>query len=157
MSVLSLPRTVYNAIRAHGEETYPRECCGALLGSPAPEGWTVELAIRGCDTHNGNGHGHVGQNGNGHNAAYTISETEMNKIERLAQNLGLHIAGFYHSHPDQSAQWSPGDFAEARRIGCSYVITEVGRGKAAATIGFLLAGTREENKYFEAQEIHLLH
>ncbi len=156
MKVLALPRTVYNAIRAHSEESYPRACCGALLGFPVPEGWVVELAIRGCGNQDGKGDRGSGQNGKAHSAAYTISPTEMDKIERLAQNLGFHIAGFYHSHPDCSAEWSARDFAEARRIGCSYVITEVGRGKAAATIGFVLAGTREEDKRFEAQKIHIL-
>ena len=33
MSVLRVTRSVYDAIRAHGEETYPHECCGALLGT----------------------------------------------------------------------------------------------------------------------------
>ena len=145
MSVLALPRTVYNAIRNHSEETYPRECCGALLGFPAPGGWVVEAAIRGCDKQNGN-----------EQATYSISATEMDKIERLAEHLGFQIAGFYHSHPDQPAYWSAADFAEAHRIGCSYVITEVGHGRAARTSGFLLAGTREEDKRFVAQEIHLL-
>ena len=43
---LRLARAVYDAIRAHGEETYPHECCGALLGKFSPEGWTVEDAVR---------------------------------------------------------------------------------------------------------------
>jgi proteasome lid subunit RPN8/RPN11 len=29
-----MSNAVYDAIRAHGEETYPHECCGALLGQP---------------------------------------------------------------------------------------------------------------------------
>jgi hypothetical protein len=31
--VLRLPRAVFEDLRAHGEETWPRECCGALLGN----------------------------------------------------------------------------------------------------------------------------
>jgi proteasome lid subunit RPN8/RPN11 len=32
MTTLQIEKPVYDAIRAHGEETYPHECCGALLG-----------------------------------------------------------------------------------------------------------------------------
>ncbi len=34
VSLLRLPRAVLEDLRAHGEETWPRECCGALLGKP---------------------------------------------------------------------------------------------------------------------------
>ena len=30
--MLKLSRKDYDAIRQHGEETYPHECCGVLLG-----------------------------------------------------------------------------------------------------------------------------
>ena len=49
MSVLRLPRAVYWDFRAHGEESWPDECCGALLGRAiqggGPEGWR---SIRCC-------------------------------------------------------------------------------------------------------------
>ncbi len=63
--------------------------------------------------------------------------------------------GFYHSHPDHPAQWSPTDFAEAHWIGCSYVITAVEKGKAAITNSFLLTGTTEEDKKFSDQAIEI--
>jgi len=46
MTALHLARTVYDAIRVHGEETYPHECCGALLGRSTPEGWWIEASSR---------------------------------------------------------------------------------------------------------------
>jgi hypothetical protein len=45
MSTLSLPLTIYEQIRAHGERTYPDECCGALLGRSTPAGWQVEAVV----------------------------------------------------------------------------------------------------------------
>ena len=44
-------RAVYDEIRAHGEETYPYECCGALLGTAIPnitmgDDWNVVAAVR---------------------------------------------------------------------------------------------------------------
>ena len=48
MSVLHLPRSVYRDLRAHGEEAWPHECCGALLGRAfgGPDGWQVESLMR---------------------------------------------------------------------------------------------------------------
>jgi proteasome lid subunit RPN8/RPN11 len=144
LSVLRLPRAVYEAIRAHGEETYPHECCGALLGKPSVDGWQVEQSLRAGNTRTDSAHNR-----------YHIAPAELVKIERSARQQGLEIAGFYHSHPDHPPQWSPTDFAEAHWIGCSYVITEVARGKAVVTNSFRLAGETEENKRFEPDTIVL--
>ncbi len=40
---LRLDAGVADAIRAHGRETYPHECCGALLGADGVVGATVAL------------------------------------------------------------------------------------------------------------------
>ena len=142
MSELRLNRAVYDALRAHGEETYPHECCGALLGRSTPYGWWIEAPIRAGNTRTDSAHNR-----------YQISPGELVKIEREARRLGLSIAGFYHSHPDHPAQWSQTDLAEAHWLGCSYVITAVANGKATATNSFRLAGNTEENKRFEPEPI----
>jgi proteasome lid subunit RPN8/RPN11 len=142
MSILRLTKLVYEEIRAHGEETYPYECCGALLGRPASDGWQVESPARASNIR-------IDSASN----RYQIAPVELVKIEREARKLGLDIAGFYHSHPDHPAQWSTTDFAEAHWIGCCYVITAVIQGKATETNSFLLAGNTEEDKRFESQAI----
>jgi len=86
---------------------------------------------------------------------YNIAPQELVKIQRQARGLGLDIVGFYHSHPDHPAQWSPTDFAEAHWLGCSYVITSVEKGRAALTNSFLLTGTSEDDKKFEDQAIEI--
>jgi proteasome lid subunit RPN8/RPN11 len=144
MGILHLSRTVYEAVRAHGEETYPDECCGALLGIPTPEGWRVEVAVRAGNTRTDSAHNR-----------YQIAPLELVKIEREARGKGLGIAGFYHSHPDHPAQCSPTDLAEAHWLECSYVITAVAQGKAAVTNSFLLAGVSEEDKHFEQETIQV--
>jgi proteasome lid subunit RPN8/RPN11 len=144
MSVLRLTPAVYNAIRVHGEETYPHECCGALLGKSTSEGWQVTAAVRAGNTRTDSAHNR-----------YNIAPIELVKIERDARRRGLSIAGFYHSHPDHPAQWSPTDFAEAHWLGCSYVITSVAHGKATVTNSFLLAGITEEDKHFEQEDIRV--
>lgn len=147
MGILHLTRAVYDEIRAHGEETYPYECCGALLGTAIPnitmgDDWNVVAAVRAGNTRTDSAHNR-----------YNISPLELVKIERDARRQGLGIAGFYHSHPDHPAQWSTTDLAEAHWLGCCYVITAVAKGKAAITNSFRLAGATEEDKAFEQDTI----
>jgi proteasome lid subunit RPN8/RPN11 len=144
MSVLRIAAPVYEAIRTHGEETYPHECCGALLGHQTSDGWRIESAVKAGNTRTDSAHNR-----------YNISPLELVKIEREARKSGLSIGGFYHSHPDHPAQWSPTDFAEAHWIGCSYVITAVAQGNATVTNSFFLAGTTEEDKRFDNESIEV--
>lgn len=144
MSILHVPKAVYEQLRAHGEETYPHECCGVLLGQFVEGAWHATSAVRAGNTRTDSAHNR-----------YQIDPAELVSIQRDALRNGLDIAGFYHSHPDHPAQWSSTDFAEAHWIGCTYVITEVAKGKAAVTNAFLLAGTTEEDKCFEPQSIEV--
>jgi len=142
--VLRISASVYAAIRGHGEETYPHECCGALLGRETGDGWRIESSVKAGNTRTDSAHNR-----------YSISPLELVKIERDARKAGLSIGGFYHSHPDHPAQWSQTDFAEAHWIGCSYVITAVAGGKATLTNSFFLAGQTEEDKRFEDETIEV--
>jgi proteasome lid subunit RPN8/RPN11 len=144
MSVLRLPQAVYDAVRAHGEETYPFECCGVLLGRPIENGWEIGLAMRAGNSRVDSAHNR-----------YSIAPAELVSIERKARDLGLEIAGFYHSHPGHPARWSATDLEEAHWIGCSYVITEIDHGKAIKTNSFLLRGTVEEDKRFETEALEI--
>ena len=144
MSALRLSRAIYEELRAHGEESYPRECCGALLGRCSQGDWQIEALARAANIRADATHDR-----------YEIAPAELVRIAREARSRGLEIAGFYHSHPDHPAQWSATDLAEAHWVGCSYVITEVAQGKAAATNAFVLAGRTEEDKHFEAQQIQI--
>ena len=86
---------------------------------------------------------------------YHIAPTELIRIQREGRAAGLDIVGFYHSHPDHPAQWSPTDFAEAHWLGCSYVITAVEQGRAAATHSFHLEGASEDDKRFVHEPIEV--
>lgn len=140
--MLKISQVDFDALRKHGEDTYPHECCGALLGRFEGEDRVVDAVVR-C----GNTRDDSPQN------RYHISPGELVKIQREGRAKGLDIVGFYHSHPDHPARWSPTDFAEAHWIGCSYVITSVQQGKATVTNSFLLAGEVEESKRFEDEEV----
>jgi len=136
--MLKISQIEYDTLRRHGEETYPHECCGVLLGRFDDDGVkTVAHAVRCGNTWLDSLHNR-----------YLIDPKELIRIQREGRERGEEIVGFYHSHPDHPARWSVTDLAEAHWIGCSYMITSVETGRAAATNSFELAGTDEVNKKF---------
>ncbi|HWR15864.1 MAG TPA: M67 family metallopeptidase [Terriglobales bacterium] len=142
--MLLMRQPEYDEIRRHGEETYPHECCGVLLGTITDGTNYVSAAVRCGNTRQDQPHDR-----------YNIDPRELVKIQREGRERGLDIVGFYHSHPDHPAQWSKTDLAEAHWIGCSYVITSVVQGRADKTNSFLLSGTQEEDKFFQDEQIRL--
>jgi proteasome lid subunit RPN8/RPN11 len=142
--MLRLSEPIFNALRKHGEETYPHECCGVLLGRSHEGVNEVIDAVRAGNTRTDSAHNR-----------YHIAPQELVRIQRQGRERGLDIVGFYHSHPDHPAQWSKTDFAEAHWLGCSYVITAVEKGVAKQTNSFLLTGTTEEDKSFEDEAIQV--
>lgn len=142
--MLKVSQADYDALRAHGEETYPHECCGVLLGKCGADGNHVQKIVRAGNTRTDRAHDR-----------YNIAPEELIRVQRQARQLGLDIVGFYHSHPDHPAQWSKTDFEEAHWVGCSYIITMVEKGKATVTNSFLLTGTSEEDKKFLDEEIQV--
>lgn len=127
----------YAEIRRHGEETYPHECCGVLLGQMDGDVRTVTSTAR-C----GNTRTDSPQN------RYNIDPKDLIRVEKQAREQGLDIVGYYHSHPDHPAQWSQTDLAEAHWSGYSYVITQVAKGQAGITNSFELIWTSEDDKTF---------
>src|SRR5215475_16005011 len=143
--MLKLGESIYNTLRKHGEETYPHECCGVLLGRSSDGVNEVEDAVRAGNTRTDSAHNR-----------YHIAPQELVRIQRQGRERGLDIVGFYHSHPDHPAQWSQTDFAEAHWLSCSYVITAVEKGSAALTNSFVLAGSSEEDKRLQPEAVTVL-
>jgi len=144
--MLRLSQSDYLSLRQHGEETYPHECCGVLLGRFDDNGAesvsqsvskTVSRIARCGNTRADSPHNR-----------YQIDPRDLIRIQREGRERGEDIVGFYHSHPDHPAQWSPTDLAEAHWFGCSYVITSVEKGTATITNSFELTGTDEADKKF---------
>lgn len=140
--MLIIRKEDYEALRTHGEETYPYECCGALLGTFKGADRCVTQVVR-C----GNTRDDRPQD------RYHIDPKELIAIQRQATQQGLEMVGFYHSHPDHPARWSQTDLAEAHWLGCSYVITQVEKGSANRTNSFVLLGEGEDDKHFQNEEI----
>ena len=140
--MLRIPQSAYSSLRHHGEETYPHECCGVLLGQFEDDGAgsvlkSVSRVARCGNTRDDSPHNR-----------YNIDPRELIRIQREGRQRGEDIVGFYHSHPDHPAQWSSTDLAEAHWFSCSYVITSVEKGTATITNSFELKGSDEADKKF---------
>jgi proteasome lid subunit RPN8/RPN11 len=143
--MLKLASKDYATLRRHGEETYPHECCGVLLGRVDDDGIRIVTSTARC----GNTRTDSPQN------RYNIDPRELVRIQREGRERSEDIVGFYHSHPDHPARWSQTDLAEAHWFGCSYVITAVEKGKAAITNSFELTGADEADKQLVDEKIEI--
>lgn len=142
--MLKIDKPAYDSIRRHGEETYPQECCGVLLGRMEGDVRIVTSVARCGNTREDSPHNR-----------YNIDPRELIRIQREGRERGEDIVGFYHSHPDHPARWSATDLAEAHWLGCSYVITSVETGKAAITSSFELMGSEENDKRLMDEQIEV--
>jgi proteasome lid subunit RPN8/RPN11 len=123
---------------AHGEQTYPHECCGFLLGRRDGDRKRVE-AVRPA----GNAREDSPQN------RYLITPEEMLHTERDARQAGQVILGFYHSHPDVPARPSQYDLEHAWPV-YSFVIMSVRQGRATEMLSWVLV---EDPSRFEEEAI----
>src|SRR5437868_2762458 len=99
MLLISQPE--WDDLRRHGEESYPHECCGVLLGHFDGERNVVKAVVRCTNARTDSPRNR-----------YSIDPRELVNIQKRARERGCEIVGFYHSHPDHPAQWSPTDLAE---------------------------------------------
>ena len=144
--MLKIKQTDHASIRRHGEEAYPNECCGVLLGRVNDDGTRMVTSIARC----GNT-----RTDSAHNR-YNIDPRDLVRIQREGRERGEDIIGFYHSHPDHPARWSATDLAEAHWFGCSYVITSVEKGRAVLTNSFELTGNDESDKQLSDETIEVI-
>ena len=133
---------ILDAIRAHGQATYPEECCGFLLGHATAQGNYVVAA---SPVEN--------RRATGRKRRYSITPQDYHAADRLARRQGLDIVGFYHSHPDHPARPSATDLAEATFPGYTYVIVSIRDGQPAELTAWSLVTDRSR---FDAEAIDLL-
>jgi cysteine synthase B len=101
-------------IRRHGSRIYPDECCGALLG-PKPGEVTEAFALD-------------NQFPDSQRRRFLVGPKEYMLAEKRAAETGLHLLGFYHSHPDHPAEPSQFDLDHAWP-NMSYLILSVRQGQ----------------------------
>ena len=123
---LTITADVDAAIRAHGRETYPHECCGALVGRDGAV--TAVVALPNTTEE-------------GPRRRFLVRPSDYREAERQAAALGGHLLGFYHSHPDHPARPSQYDLDHAWPT-FAYIIVSVVEGSPGDMTVWFLKGDR---------------
>jgi len=131
---LSLGSGVDAAIRAHGGETYPNECCGALIGRDGLVTTTYALP---------------NTTEEGPRRRFLVRPSDYQEAEKRASEAGGDLLGFYHSHPDHPARPSQYDLDHAWPF-FSYVIVSVREGVSEDMTSWRL---REDRSAFDPEEL----
>ena len=127
---LTISPAVDAAIRHHGQETYPHECCGALVGRDGAVNAVVALP---------------NTTDEGPRRRFMVRPSDYQLAERRATELGGELLGFYHSHPDHPARPSQYDLDHAWPT-FAYIIVAVAEGVAKdMTVWYL----QEDRSRFE--------
>lgn len=111
--MITLGSDVIEQICAHGRETYPNECCGALIGRDAVVSETLALP---------------NTTEEGPRRRFLVRPSDYRAAEAHAAERQAELLGFYHSHPDHPAQPSQYDLDHAWPF-FSYVIVSVRSGE----------------------------
>lgn len=113
------------AIRRHAAETYPFECCGALIGRPSEtDGVSISEALALSNVRAEAPGQAVDENPR---RRFLVSPQEYRDAEARAAAAGAELVGFYHSHPDHPAIPSRYDLDHAWP-NLSYLIVSVREG-----------------------------
>jgi proteasome lid subunit RPN8/RPN11 len=132
---LTITVRVNDAIRRHGEQTYPHECCGALVGRS--DGITDVVALPNTTEE-------------GPRRRFLVRPSDYRLAEQRALELGGELLGFYHSHPDHPAKPSQYDLDHAWPT-FAYVIVAVAAGASQdMTVWFL----KDDRSIFEEGSLH---
>jgi proteasome lid subunit RPN8/RPN11 len=131
---LSLQAGVGAAIRNHGVEAYPDECCGAMIGRDGIVTRTYALP---------------NATEEGPRRRFRIRPQDYREAERQATESGADLVGFYHSHPDHPARPSQYDLDHAWPV-FSYVIVSVREGVAEDMTSWRL---REDRSVFDEENL----
>jgi proteasome lid subunit RPN8/RPN11 len=132
---LTITPTVDAGIRKHAEETYPHECCGALVGGPGHVLATVALP---------------NTTEEGPRRRFLVRPADYRLAEQRAAEIGGELLGFYHSHPDHPARPSEYDLNHAWPT-FVYVIVSVTSGAAGDMTVWRL---KDDRSIFEEGELH---
>jgi proteasome lid subunit RPN8/RPN11 len=123
--VIEIERTPWRVMLRHAEQTYPNECCGAMLGRMEAEKKTVTDAVPLVNSY-------AGEQG----ARYELRPEDLLEAEKAARSRGLDLIGIFHSHPDADAYFSSTDLKNS----CpwySFVVLSVKGGKFDHANSFL--------------------
>ena len=96
--MIKIDKTAWDVMVEHARACYPRECCGAMLGTEADGVRTVKAARAMRNAFDG-----------AQEDTYVLDPQEQLAVEKEARAQGLSVVGIFHSHPDCDAYFSKRD------------------------------------------------
>jgi proteasome lid subunit RPN8/RPN11 len=132
---LTLTADAARQIRRHGEETFPHECCGALVGT---DGRVTAIV------------GLPNTTEEGPRRRFLVRPSDYRMAEKSAAELGAELLGFYHSHPDHPARPSQYDLDHAWPTFAYVIVSVMGGRSADMTVWFL----REDRSTFDEGKLN---
>lgn len=134
------------AIKRHGQEDYPNECCGMLLGVSDGEEKKVRevIPLRNLrhDAQRAQAILPLDEPGReSERNRFLIDPLEQLRVEKDARTRKLDVLGYYHSHPDHPARPSQYDRDHAWPW-YSYVIVSVERGEPKDLTSWVMSDDR---------------
>ena len=130
-TILTISKELAEKIRAHGAETYPHECCGALLGKDSEPREILGLFPL------------INRRDDSPRNRFSVSTADVVEAEKVARGQGLDVVGWYHSHPDHPARPSQYDRDHAWPW-YSYIIVSVAEGMPQDMTSWRLNDDREQ-------------
>jgi proteasome lid subunit RPN8/RPN11 len=140
----ALSSDIAQKIRDHGAETYPHECCGALLGrdlDPAAAG-TPDLSKPPAREIVAL-HPLVNRRDDSPRNRFSVTSDDVREAEKSAAEKGIEVVGWYHSHPDHPAAPSQYDQDHAWPW-YSYIIVSVANGQPQDMTSWRLTDDRSQ-------------
>ncbi|MBX2798992.1 MAG: M67 family metallopeptidase [Myxococcales bacterium] len=117
---LTIDPSALRRLHAHAEEGYPHEAVGCGVARA---------------------HALINERSDSPANRYKVSGLTLMRAQQQLEDEGLHILGYYHSHPDHQAQYS--DFDRDHALpNLSYVIVSVQGGAVTDTLSWRLREDR---------------
>ena len=124
---VTIPRVALRVVEGAAETSWPRECCGLLVG--VREGAAIAIT-----------QAHPSPNrARDPRVAFEVDPEIWLRLTRILADGPEAVIGLYHSHPDGPAEPSPRDLAAAWGPDLVWLVTAVARGKPAKTAAFTLS------------------
>ena len=134
MTTIYITKKIEQQFKSHGENEYPHECCGFILGHfKNNESYGLEyLPAANIKVEN-------------KVRRFLIDPNAYQNAEDEADEKGLSVISIVHSHPDHPHE--PSDFYRDQAWpGFSYIIISIQKGKAVSYRSWLLNQNRESFK-----------
>lgn len=137
--MLTIEAQPWAAMIEHGRASFPRECCGIMLGTADDPRRVCTVAIPCRNAYEGD-----------QKDRFQLDPKDQLAADRRARELGLSVIGFFHSHPDEDAYFSSTDLKNSWPW-YSNVVMSIRSGEFAGAKAFI---ANDDQTAADLEELH---